>query len=111
MRTQLMLPAAALLAVGMLTGWRGSNRPQVLAQDKRAADPHGGRGSERVKPGFGNSEFKTGSPTPEAADALLDQHKFNRAVEVYLTPLPAVSIIETRRGIHEFGAKKSNQAV
>src|SRR5262249_52619887 len=56
-------------------------------------------------------EFKGGYPTRAAADALLDQHKFNRAVEAYLTHLPAVSMIETRRGVREFGAKKANQAV
>src|SRR5262249_42702426 len=111
MRTQLMLPAAALLALGMLAGWLVSNRPQVLAQEQKAADPHGWLGTETVNTRFGNFEFKNGYPTRAAADALLDQQKSTRAVEIYLTPLRAVSIIETRRGIHEFGAKKSYQAV
>src|SRR5262245_42961410 len=111
MRTQLILPAAALLAVGMLAVLLVSNRPQVLAQDRKAPDPHGWLGTETVRARFGNFDFKNGYPTPEAADALLDQHKFNRAVEVYLTQIPAVSIIESRRGARDFGAKKSNQAI
>src|SRR5262245_28720502 len=111
MRTQLILPAAALLAVGMLAVLLVSNRPQVLAQDRKAPDPHGWLGTETVRARFGNFDFKNGYPTPEAADALLDQHKFNRAVEVYLTHIPAVSIIESRRGARNFGAKKSNQAI
>jgi hypothetical protein len=43
-----------------------------------------------------------------SADALLDQLTFNRAIEVYLTQLPAVSIIESRRGMRDFGAKQLN---
>ena len=44
-------------------------------------------------------------------EILLDQLKFNRAIEVYLTQIPAVAIIESRRGIRDFGAKRSNQVV
>ena len=75
------------------------------------ADPHGWISTETVKTRFGNFEFKNGYPTPAAADALLDQLKFNRAIEVYLTQIPAVAIIESRRGIRDFGAKRSNQVV
>ncbi len=83
-----------------------------FAQEKTApADSHGWIGTETVKTPYGDFEFKNGYPTPEAADALLDQLKFNRAVEVYLTDLPAVAIIESRRGVRDFGAKRSNQVV
>ena len=75
------------------------------------ADPHGWIGTEMVKTPVGNFEFKNGYPTPAAAGALLDQLKFNRAIEVYLTQIPAVAVIETRRGIRDFGAKRSNQVV
>ena len=84
----------------------------VFAEEKpAAADPHGWIGTETVKTRFGDFEFKNGYPTPAAADALLDQLKFNRAIEVYLTQMPAVAIIESRQGLRDFGAKRSNQVV
>ncbi|MGB9367821.1 MAG: DUF1254 domain-containing protein [Xanthobacteraceae bacterium] len=83
----------------------------VPSQAQQPADPHGWLGTETVNTRFGNFEFKNGYPTAAAADALLDQLKSNRAVEVYLTQLPAVAIIDSRRGIRDFGAKRSNQIV
>ncbi len=111
MRTRLILTAAALLAVGALFGWYAADRLAVRAQDPKPADPHGWIGTETVQTKFGNFEFKNGYPTQAAADALLDQLKFNRAVEVYLTHMPAVAIIESRRGVRDFGAKNSHQVV
>jgi hypothetical protein len=64
-----------------------------------------------VKTRPGTFEFKNGYPTLAAANALLDQLKFNRAIEVYLTQIPAVGIIEERRGLREFGATRSNQII
>lgn len=72
---------------------------------------HGWIGTETVKTRVGNFEFKNGYPTPAAAVALLDQLTFNRAIEVYLTQIPPVAIIESRRGIRDFGVVRSNQAV
>ncbi len=84
----------------------------AFAQEKTAnADPHGWISTETVKTRFGDFEFKNGYPTPAAAEALLDQLKFNRAIDVYLTQIPVVAVIETRRGIRDFGAKRSNQVV
>jgi hypothetical protein len=80
----------SLLLIGSLAA---SN---ALAQTP--PDHHGWLGTETIKTRFGEFEFKGGYPTPESATALLDQLKFNRAVEVYLTQLPAVAIIESRRG-------------
>jgi hypothetical protein len=111
MRTQTFFAAATLLAAGALLGWLASGRWSVQAQEKKAADPHGWIGTETVKTRFGNFEFKNSYPTPSSADALLDQLKFNRAVEVYLTQIPAVAVIETRRGFRDFGAKKPNQFI
>ena len=98
--------AALAIALGaMLT-------VSAFAQDKtKPADSHGWLGTETVKTRFGDFEFKNGYPTPAAAEALLDQLKFNRAIDVYLTQIPAVAVIETRRGIRDFGAKRSNQVV
>ena len=83
----------------------------VKSENLTRVDRHGWIGTETVHTPFGNFKFKNGYPTPEAADALLNQLKFNRAVEVYLTQLPAVAIIESRRGLREFGAKRSQDVV
>ena len=82
----------------------------AFAQENKD-NAHGWIGTETVKTRFGDFEFKNGYPTPAAAEALLDQLKYNRAIDVYLTELPAVAIIESRRGIRDFGAKRSNQVV
>lgn len=74
-------------------------------------DHHGWLGTEALDTRFGKFEFKGGYPTPETATALLDQLKFNRAVEVYLAQMPAVAIYESKQGLANFGAKTSNQVV
>jgi hypothetical protein len=76
-----------------------------------SADRHGWINTETVKTRFGNFDFKNGYPTQASADALLDQLKINRAIEVYLTQIPAVGIMESRRGVRRFGANKSNQVI
>jgi hypothetical protein len=76
-----------------------------------AADRHGWIGTEVVRTRFGDFAFENGYPTRAAAAALLDQLVLNRAIEVYLTQIPRVAVIETRRGFREFGAKKANQPI
>ncbi|HEY1237313.1 MAG TPA: DUF1254 domain-containing protein [Solirubrobacterales bacterium] len=75
------------------------------------ADRHGWLGTEVLKTRFGDFAFENGYPTREAADALLDQLVLNRAIEVFLTQIPRVAVIETRRGFREFGARKANQPI
>jgi hypothetical protein len=83
-----------------------------FAQEKTApADSHGWIGTETVKTRFGDFEFKNGYPTPAAAEALLDQLKFNRAIEVYLSQIMPVSIAAEHRGLADFGARNPNQVV
>ena len=72
----------------------------------RKRDRHGWISTEKLKTRLGTFEFKNGYPTLAAANALLDQLKFNRAIEVYLTQIPAVGIIEEPRGLREFGATR-----
>ncbi len=86
-------------------------RAAVTRPASKRVDRHGWIGTETVRTPFGNFKFKNGYPTPAAADALLTQLKFNRAVEVYLTQIPAVAMIESRRGLREFGAKRPNDVV
>lgn len=76
-----------------------------------AAALHGWIGTESVKTKFGDFAFTNGYPTPAAATALLDQLKLNRAIEVYLTQIPAVAIFAEHRGLGDFGARRSNQIV
>jgi hypothetical protein len=86
----------------------------MKAQTERTAttaDPHAWIGSETVQTRFGDFEFKNGYPTPDAADALLEQLKFNRAVDVFLAQIPPVSVAAEHRGLGDFGAKRSNQIV
>lgn len=110
MQTRTILTASAVL-VGALLGWLAPGPVCAQAQGPKPVDLHGWIGTEMVRTRFGNFEFKNGYPTHPAADALFDQLEFNRPVEVYLTQMPAVAIIESRRGIRDFGAKRSNQVV
>jgi hypothetical protein len=83
----------------------------VPSQAQQPSNSRGWLGTETVKTRFGNFEFKNGYPTAAAAVALLDQLKFNRAIEVYLTQIPPVSVAAEHRGLAEFGAKNPNQIV
>src|SRR5262245_29673378 len=85
----------------------GNSAPGIAA----GTDHHGWLGTETIKTRVGDFEFNVRYPTPESAQGLHEQLKFNRAVEIYLDQLPAVSIIETRKGVRDFGAKRSNQAI
>ena len=105
MRTRTILTITALLG-GLLSSIAYA-QPQVA----KPVDPHGWIGTETVETRFGDFEFKNGYPTPAAADALLDQLKINRAIEVYLTQMPAVSVAAEHRGLADFGAKRPNQIV
>ncbi len=111
MRIRTTLTNCILLASAGLLGCQSSTRPSDPPQAPPPADAHGWISTETVKTPYGDFDFKNGYPTPAAADALLDQLKFNRAIDVYLTEMPAVAIIESRRGIRDFGASKSNQVV
>ena len=89
MRSRTLLVVLVACALGISLGWSASSlRPTAEAQEPKAVDTHGWIGTETVKTRFGDFEFKNGYPTPEAAEALLDQLKFNRAIEVYLTQIP-----------------------
>jgi hypothetical protein len=81
------------------------------ARAQQPVDNHGWLSTETVKTRFGDFEFKNGYPTPAAADALLDQLKLNRAIEVYLAQIPTVAIIAEHRGLGDFGASRPNQIV
>lgn len=75
------------------------------------AEPHGWLNSETLKTRFGDFEFKNGYPVGDTAERLLALQTLNRAVEVYLTNLMAVSEIASREGLRAFGATKATQVV
>ncbi len=100
--------SAALLAICLAMPSRAQQSPGVSSS---STDGYGWLSSETVRTRFGDFEFRNGYPTPAAADALLDQLKFNRGIEVYLTQIPSVSIVAEHRGLADFGAKRPNQLV
>ena len=48
---------------------------------------------------MGDFKFRNGYPTAEASAALLAHLMFNRAVEVFLSQIPAVSVFAEHRGL------------
>jgi len=99
MKTLRTLTAAAL-------GFRRGDRVRRTSQ---TPDPHGWVGTEKVETRYGNFEFKNGYPTAEAADKLYELRTFNRAVEAYLSQLPAISMFYMRKGLKDLGADASNK--
>jgi hypothetical protein len=55
--------------------------------------------------------FNDGFPSPDAASGLLDTRTLNRAIEVYLEQMPAVSVYAIRRGLRGFGATTAQHVV
>ena len=82
-----------------------------LAAYAQGTEPHGWLNTETLKTRSCDFEFKNGYPVGDTAQRLLDLQKFNRAVEVYLTQLMAVSEIALREGMRAFGSKKPAQVV
>ena len=116
MRTRLILPAAALVAVGALFGWlagTGQLALDVRAQEKAPAqlkaDSHGWIGTETVKTRFGDFEFKNGYPTAEAADKLYELRAFSRAVESYQHFVTLLSMHYMQKGLSDFGLDAANK--
>src|SRR5215467_8482379 len=83
----------------------------VSAIAQESAEKHGWLNNETLKTPFGDFAFKNGYPAGDSTQRLLDQLQLNRAVEVYLTQMMAVSAVATREGLREFGQTKSNQLV
>ncbi len=89
-----------------------ASKSSAAHEPKTAAkDHHDWIGTETVETKFGEFEFKNGYPAGVTAERLVSQLKFNRAVEVYLTQIPAVSLAAEHRGLSDFGAKRFNQIV
>ncbi len=72
---------------------------------------HNWIGTEAIKTRFGNLEFRRGYPTGDSVDNLEELQAFSRAVELYLSQLPAVSAFHIRKGLADFGAGRPDQFV
>jgi hypothetical protein len=76
-----------------------------MAQD----EPHGWLGTETLKTPYGEFEFKNGYPVGDTAKRLLDLELRNRAIEVYLTNMMAVSWRAIDEGLETAGLTSSNK--
>lgn len=74
-------------------------------------DPHGWISTETVKTRFGDFEFRNGYPDDAAAAKLRDVLLISRAVEAYLTQMPAVSWYRTWKGTAAAGDKVGAQSI
>jgi len=72
-------------------------------------DPHGFIGTETVATRFGSFEFRGGYPTAQAITQLYELRTFNRAVEVFLSQVAAVSMFYQRKGLNDFGVDAVNK--
>ncbi len=77
----------------------------------RMAEKHGWITSEDVETLFGSLEFRGGYPAGNTARRLADQLFFNRAIEVYLAQMPAVSWLHVWKGTAAAGQGAPNQLV
>jgi hypothetical protein len=66
-------------------------------------------GTETVDSRVGRFEFVGGYPTAQAVRQLSDLLVFNRAVEVYLQNVAAVSMFKFRQGLSDFGIRHAHQ--
>ena len=66
---------------------------------------------DRVSTRLGTLEFFDGMPTDATAAMVLEHLTFLRAVEVFLSTIPAASLEAMRAGLDEFGATAANKVV
>ncbi|MBK5049377.1 DUF1254 domain-containing protein [Paraburkholderia domus] len=74
-------------------------------------DPHGWAETGPVATRYGNFEFSGGYPTADTERKLEDVLVLNRAVETYLTQMPAVSWYRVWKGVEEADKATPNQMV
>lgn len=98
-------PSVTIIAAGVILSFLATNA------GAQTADPHGWIGTETVRTRFGSFEFKGGYPTSGAVKKLDDLRVLNRAIEVYLEQMPAVSVFQIRKGLAGAGAKQANEFV
>lgn len=110
-QTSLGLAAAMVLAACSTPSSPPPAPPASTPAAASPADPHGWIESETIQTRFGAFEFKGGYPTADAATRLAEQQVFDRAVDVYLAQMPAVSWYRVWKGVAEAGGGAANQLV
>lgn len=75
------------------------------------AEPHGWLRTETLKTPYGDFEFRNGYPAGDTAQRLLDLELRNRAIEVYLTNMMAVSQRASDEGVEAAGITSSNKMI
>jgi hypothetical protein len=78
---------------------------------RRLNGVHGWIGNETVESRLGSFKFRNGYPTAEAAADLRDALFMGRAIDVYLSQMPAVSWLHVWKGVAEAGSGAPNQLV
>ncbi len=76
-----------------------------------AVDEHGWAGTGTLATRYGSFDFRGGYPTADASRKLDDVLVLNRAVEVYLAQMPAVSWYRVWKGVAGAGQAVPNQLV
>ena len=108
MRKARPLPAVAvtpLLPIAVLCGIAACG-----SEGQRASSATDGASSHYDE--LADLPFPNGYPTAEAADALLDELAFQRAVQTYLWSLPAMNVYAMREGQRAtFGAESNVLAI
>jgi hypothetical protein len=74
-------------------------------------DRHAWIGTETIATRMGRFQFRNGYPAGDSAARLRDALFFNRAIEVYLAQMPAVSWYHVWKGVAEAGEATPNQMV
>jgi len=82
-----------------------------VATSAVAEDSYGWLGTETLKTPYGQFQFEGGYPVGDTAQQLLDMELRNRAIEVYLTNMMAVSQRASDQGLRDAGVTKPNQVV
>ncbi|HEU5296265.1 MAG TPA: DUF1254 domain-containing protein [Burkholderiaceae bacterium] len=73
------------------------------------SEMHHWLGTETVDSRVGRFEFVGGYPTAQSVQQLGDLLTFNRAVDVYLQNVAAVSMFKFRQGLSDFGIRHCHQ--
>jgi hypothetical protein len=84
---------------------------QLPGLSARPTPSHGWIGTETVSSRLGDFEFRGGYPAGDCAARLRDALAFNRATEIYLAQMPAVSWYHVWKAIVGAGDAKPNQMV
>ena len=108
------LAAAVMMAASMVTSaWGLSHKTKMITQQPEmkmtTSIPENITTPDKVKTPIGTLEFFDGIPIGDTKDIVYDYMDRARAVQVYVSTIPAVSTYSLLQGNLDMGAGKSNQ--